>query len=203
VPLDQVAIFYRAHWLSRSIEQAMKDKGVPYEIVGGLTFFERREIKDLLAYLRVLVNPLDDVSMARVVNVPPRGLGKSGLEKLRTAAFTEGMSLREAVAEPSLHAELGPKARKGLAELAKTLAAAQAAAQSGAHPALRALLEGTGYLKHATSFGDAEDSTREENIAELVSDTVAVRQGPAGRGRRRRRRAAGRARRLPAARGAC
>ncbi|HEU4417442.1 MAG TPA: UvrD-helicase domain-containing protein, partial [Planctomycetota bacterium] len=80
---DQIAIFYRAHWMSRGFEQALKDAGVPYEIVGGLTFFERREIKDLLAYLRVLVNPLDDVSMARVVNVPPRGLGKAGLEKLR------------------------------------------------------------------------------------------------------------------------
>ncbi len=172
VGLDQIAVFYRAHWLSRSIEQAMKDQGVPYEIVGGLTFFERREIKDLLAYLRVLVNPLDDVSMGRIVNVPPRGLGKSGLEKLRSAAFAEGMSLREAVAEPSLHVELGTKAKKGLAELAKVLAAAQEASRLGAHPALKVVLEGTGYLKHATGFGDAEDSTREENIAELVSDTV-------------------------------
>ena len=170
--LDQVAVFYRAHWLSRAIEQAMKDRGIPYEIVGGLTFFERREIKDLLAYLRVLVNPLDDVSMARIVNVPPRGLGKAGLEKLRQAAFAEGMSLREAVAEPSLYAALGPKAKKGLAALAATLDRAQAAAAQGAQPALKAILEGTDYLKHATSFGDAEDSTREENIAELVSDTV-------------------------------
>ncbi|MBX3464267.1 MAG: UvrD-helicase domain-containing protein [Planctomycetes bacterium] len=171
-PLDQVAIFYRAHWLSRGLEQALKDAGLPYEIVGGLTFFERREIKDLLAYLRVLVNPLDDVSMARIVNVPPRGLGKAGLERLRQAAFAEGLSLREAVAEPSLHAALGPKARKGLQDLAAVLERAQAAAAKGAHAALRVLLEGTGYLQHATSFGDAEDSTRAENIAELVSDTV-------------------------------
>jgi len=171
-PLDQVAIFYRAHWLSRGLEQALKDKGVPYEIVGGLTFFERREIKDLLAYLRVLVNPLDDVSMARIVNVPPRGLGKAGLEKLRQAAFAEGMSLREVIDAPQLHAQLGPKARKGLQELARTLAVAKAAAAHGAHGALRVILEGTGYLQHATGFGDAEDSTREENIAELVSDTV-------------------------------
>lgn len=172
VPFEQIAIFYRAHWLSRGLEQAFKDAGIPYEIVGGLTFFERREIKDLLAYLRVLVNPLDDVSMARIVNVPPRGLGKAGLEKLRQAALAEGMSLREAVADPSLHAVLGARARKGLRELADVLARAQAASVHGAHPALRLILEGTGYLQHATSFGDAEDSTREENIAELVSDTV-------------------------------
>jgi len=171
-PAEQIAIFYRAHWLSRGLEQALKDAGVPYEIVGGQSFFERREIKDLLAYLRVLVNPLDDVSMARVANVPPRGLGKAGFEKLRQLAFEQGMSLREAIGETALHGDFGPKAKKGLAELAQTLAAAQRAAEQGAHAALKAILAGTAYLQHATSFGDAEDSTREENIAELVSDTV-------------------------------
>lgn len=180
--LEEVAVFYRAHWLSRGLEQALKDKGVPYEIVGGQTFFERREIKDLLAYLRVLINPLDDVSMARVVNVPPRGLGKVSLEKLRAAAHQEGMSLREAVGEPSAHAALSKKAQKGLAELAETLDKAQAAAESGAHAALREILEGTGYIRHATSYGDAEDSTREDNIAELVSDTVQFDAGPTGDG---------------------
>lgn len=180
VPLDQIAVFYRAHWLSRGFEQALKEGGVPYEIVGGLTFFERREIKDLLAYLRVLVNPLDDVSMGRVLNVPPRGLGKAGADKLRQLAFEHGMSLREVVAEPALHAQLGAKARKGLAELADTLARAQHAAAQGAHPALQVILAGTGYVAHATSFGDAEDSTREENIAELVSDTVQYDRAPAG-----------------------
>lgn len=180
--LEEVAVFYRAHWLSRGLEQALKDKGVPYEIVGGQTFFERREIKDLLAYLRVLINPLDDVSMARVVNVPPRGLGKVSLEKLRAAAHQEGMSLREAVGEPSAHAALSKKAQKGLAELAETLEKAQAAAESGAHAALREILEGTGYIRHATSYGDAEDSTREDNIAELVSDTVQFDAGPTGDG---------------------
>ncbi len=180
VAFDQVAIFYRAHWLSRGLEQALKDKGIPYEIVGGLTFFERREIKDLLAYLRVLVNPLDDVSMARVANVPARGLGKAGLEKLRHIAQHEGMSLREAIGETSLHGEFGPKARKGLAELAHTLERAKLAAASGAHAALKVILTGTNYLQHATSFGDAEDSTREENIAELVSDTVQYDKAPPG-----------------------
>lgn len=177
--LDQVAVFYRAHWLSRGFEQALKDRGLPYEIVGGQTFFERREVKDLLGYLRVLVNPLDDVSMGRIVNVPPRGLGKAGIEKLRQIAFTEGMSLREVVGEASLHGEFGPKARKGLAELAKVLNAAQAVADKGAHAPLKIVLLGTDYVKHATSFGDAEDSTREENIAELVSDTVQFDKGRA------------------------
>ncbi|HZN37391.1 MAG TPA: UvrD-helicase domain-containing protein [Planctomycetota bacterium] len=178
VGLDQIAIFYRAHWMSRGFEQALKDAGVPYEIVGGLTFFERREIKDLLAYLRVLVNPLDDVSMARVVNVPPRGLGKAGLERLRQIATTEGMSLREVVGETSLHGEFSGKARKGLAELAHVLERARLASSHGAHGALKVILDGTGYLQHATTFGDAEDSTREENIKELVSDAVQFDAAP-------------------------
>ncbi|MFY9344595.1 MAG: UvrD-helicase domain-containing protein [Planctomycetota bacterium] len=180
VPLDQVAVFYRAHWLSRGLEQACKDAGIPYEIVGGLTFFERREIKDLLAYLRVLVNPLDDVSMGRIVNVPPRGLGKAGIEKLRQIAAAEGLSLRECVGETSLHGDFGPKARKGLAQLASVLESAKTVAGNGAHDPLRVILAGTNYLQHATSFGDAEDSTREENIAELVSDTVQYDKAPAG-----------------------
>ena len=170
--LDQIAIFYRAHWLSRAIEQALKNAGVPYTIVGGQTFFQRREIKDLVAFLRVLVNPLDDVSMARIVNVPPRGIGKTSLERLRRAAFAEGMSLREVVGEPSLHAGLTAKGKKGIAALADALRRARDAAKYGAHAALRVILEGTGYVQHATGFGDAEDSTREDNIKELISDAI-------------------------------
>jgi len=178
ISLEQIAVFYRAHYLSRGLEQALKDKGIPYEIIGGQTFFERREVKDLLAFLRVLANPVDEVSMRRIINVPPRGLGKISLEKLQAAAFAEGMSLREAVAEPTMHAMLSAKARKGLAALSETLDKAQAAAESGAHLALKVILEGTGYIRHATSFGDAEDSAREDNIAELVSDTVEFDAAP-------------------------
>ena len=178
VGLEEIAVFYRAHWLSRGLEQALKDKGIPYEIVGGQTFFERREIKDLLAFLRVLANPLDEVSMRRIVNVPPRGLGKISLEKLQAAAFGEGMSLREAVGDPLLHVSLSAKARNGLAQLSETLDKAQAASQYGAHAALKVILEGTRYVAHATSFGDAEDSAREDNIAELVSDTVQFDAAP-------------------------
>ena len=127
VELNQIAVFYRTHWLSRGIEQALKDRGIPYEILGGLSFFERREIKDLLAYLRVLVNPLDDVSMERIINVPLRGIGKSSVEKLKRAGFEAGMSLREAVGEPSLYGIVPPKARKALQQLASVLDAAREA----------------------------------------------------------------------------
>jgi DNA helicase-2/ATP-dependent DNA helicase PcrA len=113
---------------------------MPYEIVGGLTFFERREVKDLLAYLRVLVNPLDDVSMGRIVNVPPRGLGKAGIEKLREIAFAEGMSLREAVGETSLHGEFGPKAQEGARRAGEGARRAQRAPSKGRTRPLKVIL---------------------------------------------------------------
>ena len=140
---------------------------MPYEIVGGQTFFERREIKDLLAYLRVLANPLDEVSMKRIVNVPPRGLGKVSLEKLQAAGFAEGMSLREVVGETSMHSMLGAKARKGLKELAETLEQAQAAAQYGVHAALKVILDGTKYLTHARHIAQPLAPARVSQLAPL------------------------------------
>ena len=172
VDADEIAVFYRSHYLSRSIEEGFIDVGVPYRIVGGLSFFERREIKDALAFMRVLINPLDDLSMERIVNVPPRRVGKATVKKLRDLAAEAGMTLFEAVMTPEVRARVGAQARKGLAELADVLASARGRVSESAGEPLDAVLRGVGYRDYIGGIGDPEDSARLENIDELLDDAV-------------------------------
>ncbi len=169
---DQVAVFYRSHFLSRGLEEVLRRLGVPYEVVGGLSFYERREIKDLLAYLRVVINPLDDVSLGRIVNVPPRKIGEATIAKMRALAARAERSLFELLQEPALCAELPKAAQRGLVALAGAFAAVKAAGEQGAAEAVRALLDATDYVAHAARLGDPQDVTREENIDELVADAA-------------------------------
>ncbi len=176
---EEIAIFYRAHYLSRALEEAFRRMAIPYKIVGGLSFFERREIKDLIAYLKVTVNPLDDVSMERVLNVPPRGIGKTSAQRLRNMAKEREMSMVEVVRDAGVRQEFRGRPRHGLDQLASLFDGLLCQAQESrllASEALTRVLEVTNYLEHATNLGDPSDITREENIQELVNDTVAFEQ---------------------------
>ena len=116
-----VAIFYRTNAQSRALEEAMVRAEVPYKVVGGTKFYDRKEVKDVLAYLRVLVNPDDEVSWRRIVNVPKRGVGDTSVAKLSGWAGRQGVSFGDAVAEAG-EAGLGGKAGKSLEDLADLLA---------------------------------------------------------------------------------
>jgi DNA helicase-2/ATP-dependent DNA helicase PcrA len=116
-----VAIFYRTNAQSRALEEAMVRAEVPYRVVGGTKFYDRKEVKDVLAYLRVLVNPDDEVSWRRIVNVPKRGVGDQSVAKLAGFAGRRGLSFGEAVAEAG-EAGVGGKAGKALEDLADLLA---------------------------------------------------------------------------------
>jgi DNA helicase-2/ATP-dependent DNA helicase PcrA len=167
----EIAVFYRSHYLSRGIEEACRELALPYQVVGGVSFFERKEIKDLLSYLRVLTNPLDDVGMERIVNVPPRGIGRVTLDKMRGLGAGRSMSLYEVVVDPEARSELPPKVRAALADLAAAFESAKAIADRSAHAAMRAITEAVGYLRHLET-GDPEDQARIENIAELHNDAA-------------------------------
>ncbi len=115
-----VAVFYRTNVQSRALEEALVRGEIPYKVVGGTKFYERREVKDVMAYLRVLVNPDDEVSWRRIVNVPKRGVGETSVAKLAGWAGQRGVSLGDAVAHPA-EAGLGGKAERALTDLSDLL----------------------------------------------------------------------------------
>ena len=93
---DQIAVFYRTNAQSRMLEDMLLRAGVPYRIVGGTRFFDRAEIRDVMAYLTLAVNPADDIAAKRVINVPRRGIGKSTVEHIEQSAYAQGLTFMEA-----------------------------------------------------------------------------------------------------------
>lgn len=163
------AVFLRVNALSRALEAAFIKHQVPFQIVRGLAFFERKENKDVLAYLRLLVNPKDDVSFERVVNEPPRGIGKVSLEHLRAYAEPREMSLLAAAGEVAHIPEIKGKAAKGLAEFAALLRELSTHAEAGPEEVIRHVVVQSGYRAMLKDSHDKEDEERLENIEELVT----------------------------------
>jgi DNA helicase-2/ATP-dependent DNA helicase PcrA len=165
-----VAIFYRTNAQSRSIEDVLVRVGLPYKVVGGTRFYERKEIKDALAYLRVLVNPDDDVNLRRILNEPKRGIGDRAEGAVAALAERERTSFmaaaRRADEAPGM-ATRSVNAVQGFVKLLDDLS--EVAAGSGAAAALEAVLEQTGYLAGLRSSTDPQDESRVENLAELVA----------------------------------
>ncbi len=169
---DECVVLYRTNAQSRALENAFQLGGVPYQVVGGQRFYERREIKDVLAYLRVLVNPGDDVALRRVVNVPARGLGKKSLEDLDAAAKERGVSLLEAArAAVGPGGELGRVAAKAkLAELVELLD--RAASDLAVRPVgevTEEILQAIEYRAYLEKEFDREAPARWENVSELLA----------------------------------
>src|SRR4029077_3849633 len=109
-------VFYRVNALSRSLEFALREEGVPYQMVNGLEFYQRREIKDVLSYLHLINNPRDDNALLRVINVPPRGIGKSTIDRLTEHAARQRLSLLDAARESGLIESLAKRAAVAVAK---------------------------------------------------------------------------------------
>jgi DNA helicase-2/ATP-dependent DNA helicase PcrA len=162
-----IAVFYRTNAQSRVVEEALVRGGIPYRVVGGVKFYDRREVKDALAYLRALVNPDDEVSWRRIVNVPKRGVGDTSIAKVEQYAQAHRITFRDALRE-SLSAGVTGKALGGVRDLLELMDEFEAVTDAGVGPTVEAVLHRTGYLAELEAEHTIESVGRVENLRELV-----------------------------------
>ncbi len=163
------AIFMRINALTRSLESAFVKHGVPFQIVKGLAFFERKENRDVLAYLRLLANPQDTVSFLRIVNEPGRGIGKVSLDKLQSFAADQEIGLLAAAGQVARITEIRGKAATGLRDFHRMITDLRTKLDLPPHELVRVVLEKTGYAAMLRESGDEDDAARLENVEELVT----------------------------------
>jgi DNA helicase II / ATP-dependent DNA helicase PcrA len=165
---DEVAVFYRTNAQSRVLEDVLVRQGVAYQVIGGPRFYERAEVKDLIAYLQVIDNPFDTVSLQRIANKPRRGLGDASLARLQTYANAQGMSLWEALEFPE-EAGLGTAQARATAALRTLLLSLQSGAlELPVAELVERVLERSGYLEALEAERTIEAQGRSENLQELV-----------------------------------
>lgn len=170
ISFNDMAILYRTNAQSRVIEDQLRQLSIPYQVIGGLRFYERKEIKDILAYLKVLVNPSDSVSLKRIVNVPTRGIGKTTVDKIESYCARENITLLEGLQEAVERGLIGagPKAKvNSFVNLMKDL---ERFYQSGSPVDLiKEIMERTGYMSKLQMDLSIENRSRVENLNELYS----------------------------------
>ncbi len=173
-----VAVFYRTNAQSRALEETLIRVGLPYKVVGAVRFYERREIRDALAYLRAIANPDDDVSLRRILNVPKRGIGDTSEAAVAAFAASQGLSFDAACARAADIPTLAPRAVRQVTAFHDLMARLRAQAAGGAPPAevLSAVLQESGYLDSLTDSDDPQDQSRVENLGELESVAVDFEQ---------------------------
>ena len=166
------AVLYRMNTQSNALEYAMKRNGVPYRVVGGMKFFDRAEVKDMLAYLCVLNNPLDDLRLRRIINNPPRGIGATTVDKVSALAEAQGASMYEIIR----NADLFPELKSASAKLLKFADLIDSLRRAGGTLALPefydAVCDQSGYVKALEEKNDMESRGRIENVQELKSNIL-------------------------------
>ncbi|HEY0971146.1 MAG TPA: UvrD-helicase domain-containing protein [Gemmatimonadales bacterium] len=181
--LRDFAILYRTNAQSRAMEEAMRKRNIPYRLVGAVRFYDRREIRDLMAYLKLIANPADDEAFRRAVAVPRRGLGDTTVAALADAARAQGVPMLEAASRPDVVAGLRPAARAALAEFAALLRDFREKARDAAvDEILRDLVDTIRYEDHLRAEGP-EGRERIDNVRELIAgaaETVADEGGEVG-----------------------
>jgi DNA helicase II / ATP-dependent DNA helicase PcrA len=166
-----VAVFYRTNAQSRVFEEVFIRVGLPYRVVGGVRFYERKEVRDALAYLRALANPDDTVSLRRILNVPKRGIGDRAQACVDALADRERISFPAALARAQDAIGLATRSLTQIRGFAELMDGLRTLVEAGTGPAtvLEAVLEQTGYIEELRASTDPQDETREENLLELVA----------------------------------
>jgi DNA helicase-2/ATP-dependent DNA helicase PcrA len=183
VDLSDVAVFYRTNAQSRVIEELFVRFGVTYQVVGGLKYYDRKEVKDALAYLRAIVNPDDQVAIKRVINTPKRAIGDTSVAHVDRFAESAGVTFMEALRRVGEIDALTPRARNAIAEFVTVMDVLAGRAIDGPEAALEAALNDTGYFDMIRSERTIEAMGREENLKELLGAAAEFEEtGPASTG---------------------
>lgn len=165
-----MAVLYRTNAQSRAIEESLVRWRIPYVVVGGLRFYDRREIKDLLGYLRLLINPADTVSLLRVINVPKRGIGKTTIQRLTDAANQLGIPLWDVVSDPEAVRSLGGRSARGLLQFCELINGMKERIHVATPSELiQEVMEKSGYVSELIADGSDEAEERRRNLQELVN----------------------------------
>ncbi|NFA43663.1 DNA helicase PcrA [Clostridium botulinum] len=167
------AILYRTNAQSRIFEESLRRRGIPYKIVGGTRFYDRKEIKDILAYLKAIVNPRDDVSLKRIINVPKRSIGDATVSKIQEFANSFELDMWDALMEVRTIPTLTPRNANNIEVFTNLMEEFMSLSESAPISVLiESILKDTGYLKQLEASKEIEDKSRIENLKELVSDAV-------------------------------
>ena len=172
-PLNEFVVLYRTNAQSRALEDAMRREALPYRIVGGMRFYDRMEVKDCLAYLKLLLNPDDMISLQRVINMPPRGVGDLTLEKVKAHAWANNLSMYAAMQQAELVPGLQAKASHALKKFTGVLDALRAEVpHRGPAWLMGEVVKRSGYLDHWELEKSTECEMRVENVKELVASAL-------------------------------
>jgi len=174
------AIFYRTNAQSRVFEEVFMRSALPYKVVGGLRFYERKEIKDLLAYLRVLANLADEISLRRIINVPKRGIGDRAIECVDLYTQTNNLSFWSGLSQCDQAPDMPNRAAQSVKEFVSMMIALRTLVEAKTRPSviIEAILEQSGLLSELSSSTDPQDEVRVENLKELVAVSMEYEERP-------------------------
>ena len=176
----QTAVFYRTNAQSRVFEEVFMRAALPYKVVGGLRFYERKEVKDLLAYLRVISNSEDEVSLRRVINYPKRGIGDRALEVLELHANSQNLTFWGGLSAAAEAPEIPPKAAQAISQFTSMITALAVLVEAKVRPSVivEAVLEQSGLMAELANSTDPQDEVRVENLQELLAVAMEYEERP-------------------------